>query len=266
MILHQPKPPRARSRPGPGPYSGGNCYDFINKHGFRVSQYGVHLFHTKFDRVWEYVNTFSDWIPYEHRVKGKVDVGDGYKIVPIPPSQETVNTLFNAGVHSEAEMEAWLDARRSVNENPKNGEESALTRSGKEIYEAIFKYYTKKQWDKFPEELDASVLARIPVRTNTDDRYFSDPHQALPKDGYTRIFENMIMSDPNITVRLNVDFFEMRDKLPKTDLTVFTGEGGGGKTRQPGTPHLFDFDDSRRRHSVFFSFIFSPCIYKDHHR
>ena len=202
---------------------GGNCYDFINKHGFRVSQYGVHLFHTKFDRVWEYVNRFSEWMPYEHRVKGKVDVGEGYKIVPIPPSQETVNTLFHANVHTEEEMEAWLNARREVNENPANGEESALTRSGKELYEAIFKHYTKKQWDKWPEELDASVLARIPVRTNTDDRYFSDQHQALPKDGYTRIFENMIMSDPNITVRLNVDFFAERDNLPKCGLTVFTG-------------------------------------------
>ena len=90
---------------------GGNCYDFINKHGFRVSQYGVHLFHTKFDRVWEYVNRFGEWIPYEHRVKGKVDVGEGYKVVPIPPSQETVNTLFHANVNSEKEMEAWLDAR-----------------------------------------------------------------------------------------------------------------------------------------------------------
>ena len=118
-----------------------------------------------------------------------------------------MNTLFHANVHTEEEMEAWLNARREVNENPANGEESALTRSGKELSEAIFKHYTKKQWDKWPEELDASVLARIPVRTNTDDRYFSDQHQALPKDGYTRIFENMIMSDPNITVRLNVDFF-----------------------------------------------------------
>jgi len=91
------------------------------------------------------------------------------------------------------------------------------------VYDAIFKHYTKKQWDKWPEELDASVLARIPVRTNTDDRYFSDPHQALPKHGYTKIFENMIMSDPNITVRLNVDFFKERGNLPKCGLTVFTG-------------------------------------------
>eukprot|EP00951_Prasinocladus_malaysianus_P050465 scaffold680693_cov45-Prasinocladus_malaysianus.AAC.1 len=111
-------------------------------------------------------------------------------------------------------MEAWLDKRRVVNEvsrhfacnriqrseaqlviverevDPKNGEEAALSRAGEELYEAIFKYYTKKQWDKYPEELDASVLMRIPVRTNKDDRYFTDPHQALPKDGYTRIFEN----------------------------------------------------------------------------
>jgi len=125
----------------------------------------------------------------------------------------------------------------SVNENPQNGEESALTRSGKELYEAIFKYYTKKQWDKFPEELDASVLARIPVRTNTDDRYFSDPHQALPKDGYTRIFENMIMSDPNITVRLNVDFFKERSNLPKCGLIVFTGPIDAYYTSQ-GLPKL----------------------------
>ena len=155
--------------------------------------------------------------------KGKVDVGEGYKMVPIPPSQETVNALFHANVNSEEEMEKWLDARRTVNESPKSGEESALTRSGKELYEAIFKHYTKKQWDKWPEELDASVLARIPVRINTDDRYSSDHHQALPKRGNTRIFENMILSDPNITVRLNVDFFKERQNLPKCDLTVFTG-------------------------------------------
>jgi UDP-galactopyranose mutase len=202
---------------------GGNCYDFVNKRGFRVSQYGVHLFHTRHERVWEYVNRFSDWTPYEHRVKGKVDVGEGYKIVPIPPSRETVNALFHADVHTEEEMEAWLNARRSVNDDPKNGEESALTRAGEELYDAIFKHYTKKQWDKYPEELDASVLARIPVRTNDDDRYFSDPHQALPKDGYTRLFENMVMSDPNITIRLNVDFFERRDALPKCAKTIFTG-------------------------------------------
>lgn len=123
---------------------GGNCYDFINKLGIRISQYGVHLFHTKFMRVWKYVNQFSEWIPYEHRVKGKVDVGLGYKIVPIPPSQETINSLFNAKVQNEKDVEIWLEERRVLNDTPQNGEESALNRSGKELYDAIFKYYTKK--------------------------------------------------------------------------------------------------------------------------
>jgi UDP-galactopyranose mutase len=198
---------------------GGNCYDFVNAKGFRVSQYGVHLFHTKHARVWEYVNRFSEWTPYEHRVRAAIEREDGeyehggrrYRIVGVPPNRDTINALFpEADLKTDEDARRWLDARRSVNENPKNGEESALTRAGPELYEAIFKHYTKKQWDKYPEELDASVLARIPVREDVDDRYFSDPHQALPKHGYTRIFENMIMGDPNITVRLNTDFLSTK--------------------------------------------------------
>jgi UDP-galactopyranose mutase len=213
---------------------GGNCYDFINAKGFRVSQYGVHLFHTKNARVWEYVNRFSEWIPYEHRVKAAIEREDGeyehsgrnYRIVSVPPNRDTINALFpGANLRTDEETKVWLDARRSVNEHPKNGEESAQTRAGQDLYEAIFKYYTKKQWDKYPEELDASVLARIPVRENDDDRYFSDEHQALPKDGYTQIFENMIMGDPNITIRLNTDFFVHKERLQKLakKFVVFTG-------------------------------------------
>eukprot|EP00798_Chlamydomonas_sp_ICE-L_P017079 gene17079-23375_t len=198
---------------------GGNCFDFIDEHGFRISQYGVHLFHTQHERVWDYVNRFSEWMPYEHRVKGVVDG----KLIPIPPSQETVNILFEANVNSEEEMEAWLAERRIKNPDPKNGEEAALSVAGTELYEAIFKYYTYKQWDKYPTDLDASVLMRIPVRKNKDDRYFTDPHQALPKHGYTKIFENMLLNDPNITFRLSTDFFEVKDKLPKHKLLVFTG-------------------------------------------
>ena len=96
---------------------------------------------------------------------------------------------------------------------------------GPELYEKIFKHYTKKQWDKYPEELDASVLMRLPCRETTDDRYFGDSHQALPVRGYTRIFENMLLSDPNITIRLNVDFFQAREQglLPEYDMLVYTG-------------------------------------------
>ena len=100
------------------------------------------------------------------------------RLVPIPPTRETVNALFDdANVRSDAEMEAWYDAERippASGEAPANGEEAALSRVGPRLYEAIFKHYTKKQWDKYPEELDASVLMRLPCRTTTDDRYFSD--------------------------------------------------------------------------------------------
>lgn len=176
------------------PHLGGNCYDYVDSHGIRVSQYGVHLFHTKSQRVWDYITRFSLWIPYEHRVKAllKTHTGD-FKLVPVPPNQETVNTLYGANVSNEEEMLAWLNAKRPKDDgnSPKNGEESAIRRAGSQLYEDVFKYYTYKQWAKWPSQLDASVLARIPVRENRDDRYFNDPVQALPARGYTRIFENM---------------------------------------------------------------------------
>lgn len=130
-----------------------------------------------------------------------------------------------------------------VNPNPANGEEAALSKAvrerpspppfrdprslacpqGHELYEKIFKYYTKKQWDKYPAQLDASVLLRIPVRTNTDDRYFTDAHQAIPTHGYTRIFENMLLGNPLIDIRTGVDFFAVKDSLPERGMLVYTG-------------------------------------------
>jgi len=208
---------------------GGNCYDFVEEHGLRASQYGAHLFHTKFERVWDYVTQFSEWEPFDHRVKGYVPDKNGVKkLVPIPPTQETVNTLLGTNIKSEAEMSAWYEQVRVAPKHggaPANGEEAALSRVGPDLYEKIFKHYTKKQWDKYPAELDASVLLRLPCRTTTDDRYFPDEWQALPVRGYTRIFENMLLRDPNITIRLNVDYFKERANgtLPAYGLLVYTG-------------------------------------------
>lgn len=206
---------------------GGNCYDYIDK-GIRASKYGAHLFHTNFERVWDYVQQFSEWEPYDHRVRGRVpDVDGTEQLVPIPPVQSTVNALFKEKISCEAEMEAWYGKERvpPPGGEPKNGEEAALARVGPRLYEKIFKHYTKKQWDKYPEELDASVLLRLPCRTNTDERYFGDSWQALPLRGYTRIFENMLLWEKKITVRLNVDFFAERDagRLPKYGMLVYTG-------------------------------------------
>jgi len=148
-------------------------------------------------------------------------------LVPIPPVQATVNALFGESIQSEKEMQAWYDKQRipCPGEQPANSEEAALSRVGPELYESIFKHYTKKQWDKYPEELDASVMLRLPCRTSTDERYFGDDWQALPLRGYTRIFENMLLSDPRITVRLGVDYFGARDAgiLPEYGMLVYTG-------------------------------------------
>merc|ERR1740117_2468746 len=166
-------------------------------------------------------------MPYEHRVKGRVPDKDGEEqLVPIPPVQATVNALLKENISSDEEMQRWYDSQRIAppGAEPSNGEEAALARVGPVLYEKIFKHYTKKQWDKYPAELDASVLLRLPCRTSTDDRYFGDDWQALPVRGYTRIFENMVLDDPNISLRLGVDYFQAKEagSLPEYGMLVYT--------------------------------------------
>lgn len=197
---------------------GGNCYDYYNDDGILVSKYGAHLFHTNYEDVWKYVNKFSEFSTYHHKVLAKVDG----KLVPIPVNITTVNMIFGLNIKNEKEMDQWLDENQIKNDNPANGEEAALSRVGKVLYEKMFRNYTKKQWNKYPEELDASVLNRIPVRNNFDDGYFSDKNQGQPKEGYTKIFEKMV-DNPNIEVRLNTDFFDIRNNLPSYSKLFYTG-------------------------------------------
>ncbi|MFC6095400.1 UDP-galactopyranose mutase [Flavobacterium qiangtangense] len=196
----------------------GNCYDYMDDNGILVSKYGAHLFHTNEEIVWKYVQQFSDWYPWEHKVVARVDD----KNVPIPVNITTVNTLFGENITSEEEMSAWLETNRKPFEKPANGEEAVLNRVGKVLYEKMFKHYTKKQWDKFPAELDASVLERIPVRSNYDDRYFSDKYQALPKGGYTQLF-NSILANNNIEILLNTDYFDVMDEYAGYGKLFYTG-------------------------------------------
>lgn len=196
----------------------GNCYDYIDDNGILVSKYGAHLFHTNDQQVWDYVNKFCQWYPWEHKVIADVEG----KLVPIPVNITTVNKLFDVGIASEAEMADWLDRNREFIASPKNGKEAALNKVGAVLYEKMFRHYTKKQWDKYPEELDASVLDRIPVRTNYDDRYFSDTFQALPEGGYTKLFE-AILNHPNIEILLDTDFFDIRDDVSGYEKLFYTG-------------------------------------------
>lgn len=196
----------------------GNCYDHLDENGILVSKYGAHLFHTNDEQVWEYVNRYSNWYNWEHKVVAKVDG----TLLPIPVNITTVNKIFGLNISSEAEMKKWLDDNREPYLNPGNGEEAVLNKVGAVLYEKMFRHYTKKQWDKYPEELDASVLDRIPVRTNYDDRYFSDTYQALPVGGYTQLFE-AILDHPNIEVMLETDFFDIKDEVTGYEKLFYTG-------------------------------------------
>ncbi|SFH80346.1 UDP-galactopyranose mutase [Halpernia frigidisoli] len=196
----------------------GNCFDYYDKNGILTSKYGAHLFHTNDEEVWEYVNKFSTWYPWQHKVIARVDD----KTVPIPVNITTVNTLFGENITTEREMQDWLQRNRVAFDNPKNGQEAVLNRVGEVLYDKMFRHYTKKQWDKYPEELHASVLERIPVRDNYDDRYFSDKHQALPRGGYTKLFEN-ILDHPNIQILLNTDYFEVQERLGCFEKLFYTG-------------------------------------------
>lgn len=198
---------------------GGNCYDFIDdKTGILCSKYGPHFFHTNDEIVWKYIHCFADWIKYEHKSAGFIDG----KIVPIPVNITTVNYLCDQNIQTKEEMEEWLSKNRFSFENITNGEEMSLSLVGEFLYNKIFKEYTYKQWNKYPSELKPEVLARIPVRKNFDTRYFTDKYQVLPLGGYTNFFKNLL-DHPNIEVRLNTDFFKVRELIPKDKIIIYTG-------------------------------------------
>jgi UDP-galactopyranose mutase len=183
----------------------GNCYDYVDeKTNILVNKYGAHIFHTNDEEVMRFMRQFSQWVEYKHYVRARV----GDKLVPVPVNIDTVNTLFNTNITTEEEMKKWLEKNQLKFESIENSEQMALSRVGDKLYDLLIKYYTKKQWDKFPVELDASVLSRIPVRTDFYDGYFTDKYQGLPANGYTRVIEKMLMH-PKITVKLNTDFFEI---------------------------------------------------------
>ena len=197
---------------------GGNCYDYVDETGILCNRYGAHIFHTNYEDVWEYVNRFDTWERYEHKVLGAINE----KIVPIPANITTVNVLCGKHIQTEAEMNDWLKANQIQYSTITNSEEMAKSRVGPQLYDAIFKDYTFKQWGVYPNELKPEVLARIPVRNNFDERYFTDKYQALPKQGYTHFFERLL-DHPNITIRLNTDFFSVRHEIPTNCILIYTG-------------------------------------------
>lgn len=184
------------------PHIGGNAYDHQNEHGVLIHKYGPHIFHTNSRDVFEYLSRFTKWRPYEHRVRALVDA----KLVPIPINLDTVNTLYGLNLDS-SELEDFFASIAEPRATIRTSEDVVVSRVGRELYEKMFRGYTRKQWSLDPSELDASVAARIPVRTDRDDRYFTDVYQSMPLEGYTRLFENML-DDDNITILLDTDYRE----------------------------------------------------------
>ncbi|MEO6595718.1 MAG: UDP-galactopyranose mutase [Planctomycetota bacterium] len=190
------------------PHIGGNAYDRYDDAGILVHPYGPHIFHTNSADVWSYLSRFTAWRPYQHRVLASVDG----QLLPLPINLDTVNSLYGLHLNS-GEMEAWFRSVAEPTATVRTAEDAVVSKVGRDLYNKFFRGYTRKQWGLDPSELDASVTARIPTRTNRDNRYFTDTYQAIPLHGYTRMFESMLRH-PNIKLLLNTDYREIAGVIP----------------------------------------------------
>ena len=195
---------------------GGNAFDHYNDDGLLIHRYGPHIFHTNSLDVFEYLSKFTEWRGYQHRVLASVDG----KLVPIPINLDTINSLYGLSLTS-LQVEDFLKSVAEPRENVRTSEDVVISKIGRELYEKFYRGYTRKQWGLDPSELDAAVAARVPVRTNRDDRYFTDKYQAMPLHGYTRMFEKML-DHPNIKVMLNTDYREIMDFVPFKEM-IYSG-------------------------------------------
>jgi UDP-galactopyranose mutase len=198
------------------PHIAGNAYDHHDGAGVLVHKYGPHIFHTNSQEIFEYLGQFTQWRPYEHRVRASVEG----RLVPLPINLDTVNALYGLDL-TTLELEAFFAARAVAVERVETSEDVIISRIGRDLYEKFFRNYTRKQWGLDPSELDASVTARVPIRTNRDDRYFTDTFQAMPLHGYTRMFERML-DHPNIKVMTNTDYREIVEFVPYAEM-IYTG-------------------------------------------
>ncbi len=195
---------------------GGNAYDHYDQDGLLIHKYGPHIFHTNSLQVLEYLSQFTEWRPYQHRVLASVDG----QLVPIPINLDTINKLYGLSLTS-FQLEEFFASVAEPREHIRTSEDVVVSKVGRELYEKFFRNYTRKQWGLDPSELDASVTARVPTRTNRDDRYFTDKYQVMPRYGYTHLFEKML-SHPNIKILLKTDYREIEDLIPHRHL-IYTG-------------------------------------------
>lgn len=195
---------------------GGNTFDYYDEHGILVHKYGPHIFHTNSDDVFQYLSRFTQWRQYEHHVLASIDG----QLVPIPINQNTINTLYGLNLSGD-QVSDFLASKAEKKSGVKTSEDVVVNVVGRELYEKFFRNYTIKQWALDPSELDASVTARVPTRTNRDNRYFTDKYQSMPLHGYTQMVSRML-DHPNIKIMLNTNYREILDIIP-FDKLIFTG-------------------------------------------
>jgi len=196
---------------------GGNAYDATDAAGVLTHRYGPHYFRSNSQRIVDHLSQFTDWRPVDYKIKSHT--GGRYWSFPI--NLNTFEEMIGKPSTSE-EFERWLEEKRIPISDPKNSEEVIISQVGRELYERFFEGYTIKQWKRHPRDLDPSLCARIPIRTNRDDRYLREEFQALPKDGYTAMFERMLEASPGLELHLGIDANEARARWKHQHL-VFTG-------------------------------------------
>jgi len=194
----------------------GNCYDCYNDDGILIQTYGPHIFHTSSEVVWKYLGQFTEWNEYVHRVIANVNGMEVY----LPINIDTMEKLYGRTFTAE-ELEEYFAKRRIRVDSISNSRDVIVSQVGEELYELFFRNYTKKQWGVYPEELDAQVTRRLPVRFNRDTRYFTDTYQGIPRHGYTKMVENML-NHKNIRILLNTDYKEVIDDI-EFDKAFYTG-------------------------------------------
>jgi UDP-galactopyranose mutase len=198
------------------PHIGGNAYDHYDEAGILVHKYGPHIFHTNSLEVYEYLSRFTEWRPYQHRVLASVDG----QLLPMPINLDTINRMYGTN-YTSFELEQFFESVAEPVAHIRTSEDVIVSKVGRKLYEKFFRNYTRKHWGLDPSELDASVTSRVPVRTNRDDRYFTDTYQVMPLYGYTRMFERML-SHANIKILLNADYREIEHIIPCSQV-IFTG-------------------------------------------
>jgi UDP-galactopyranose mutase len=199
------------------PHIAGNAFDRPDEAGILIHQYGPHIFHTNSAEIFDYLSRFTQWRAYEHRVLADVDG----QLLPVPINRTTLNKLYGLELATDEEAAAFLAARAEPVPVVRTSEDVVVSAVGRDLYRTFFRGYTRKQWGIDPADLDKSVTARVPTRTNTDDRYFGDKFQYMPRDGYTAMFAAML-DHPNIDVRTGTDFAQVQDTVDY-DRLVFTG-------------------------------------------